>query len=113
MSWNRRLDARLWAWPLLVPSATSCAGPCRGWVRVHVLTIAHYPVLRDNALCRREIECAGAHAPVQLVFQRVLHVRVPGRRAKRLWPEVAYRVGSAQLEADEMIDLVRPWLVPA
>src|SRR5215469_11525248 len=43
---------------------------------------------------------------MQLVLERVLGPRVPGRRPVRLGPEVPLRVGASELEADQVVHLV-------
>src|SRR6476620_12157343 len=80
--------------------------PGRQWVRPHVDTISFHPVLRDNLLRLSEIERSRAYPPMQLVFERVLDVRIPWRGAEGLRPEISNRVGATELKADQVIDFV-------
>ena len=79
---------------------------CYGFVCMKELLISGDPVARDRPLRGRQIDGPPAYALMQPFLERVLDVSVPFNTCSRLGPEVARIVGTAEIQADQMVDLV-------
>jgi hypothetical protein len=47
---------------------------------------------------------------VQSVLEIILNMRILDQRIVRLWPQISYAVGPAELKADQVVHLVCPRL---
>src|SRR5262249_15962516 len=93
---------------------SACRRSCTlaGWdVSPDVFTIRLDPIGRNRALGRLKVDGAAANKRVQFIFQLVFHRSIVGLGLVGLRPEVPNRITGAELQADQVIDLILVWLV--
>ena len=59
-------------------------------------------------LCCLEVELPAANQCMKLVFEPVFNLSIPRRGSMRLRPEIFDRIGSAEFEWNQVINLVSP-----
>jgi hypothetical protein len=77
-----------------------------GWLRADVGFISIDPVYGDRLLGCLEVELPFANQFMEFALQPVLHLGVPRRSSVRLRPEIFDRIGTAEFQWYQVIDLV-------
>src|SRR5580658_9633318 len=79
-------------------------------IRVKVFLISFDPVARNLVLRGSQIELSFAHHVAKMIFERILHLRVPYGCRTGLGPQIVDVVRPAQRRRDEIVHLVRSGL---
>src|SRR5579875_2807378 len=70
------------------------------------LLIGSDPVGSDVVLRGGQIHLATTHLPMQLVFELIFNMGVPGVRDVRLRPQIFDAIGAAKLQTDQVVYLI-------